>query len=149
MMSFFTGEYDCKLDAKGRLALPSRVKVALPDVANQELIIRQGFEACLVLYPMSEYEKIINRVRALSEFNAEYRKFQRSFFRGNADITPDGFGRINIPRRMMEYAGLDRKVILVGLGNRVEIWDPDVYEGNLINDVSEYSKLAEKYLAGD
>ena len=148
-MTFFTGEYDCKLDAKGRLALPAKVKSALPDVATQELVLRLGFESCLVLYPMLEYKKIINRVRSLSEFNEEYRKFQRSFFRGNLEIEMDGSGRINIPARMMSYASLEKDVVLVGLGNRVEIWNPDLYEENLINDTSEYSKLAEKYLAED
>ena len=148
-MTFFTGEYDCKLDAKGRLALPAKVKSALPDVANHELVLRRGFESCLVLYPMLEYKKIINRVRSLSEFNEEYRKFQRSFFRGNHEIEMDGSGRINIPARMMSYASLEKDVVLVGLGNRVEIWNPDLYEENLINDTSEYSKLAEKYLAED
>jgi len=148
-MSFFTGEYDCKLDAKGRLALPAKVKAALPDVANQELVLRRGFEDCLVLYPMLEYKKIINRVRSLSEFNEEYRRFQRSFFRGNSEVEMDSSGRINIPKRMMDYADLTKEVVLVGLGNRVEIWNPDLYEENLISDNSEYSKLAEKYLADD
>ncbi len=148
-MSFFTGEYDCKLDAKGRLALPAKVKAALPDVAAQELVLRRGFESCLVLYPMIEYKKIINRVRSLSEFNEEYRRFQRSFFRGNVEVELDSAGRINIQKRMMEYADLTKEVVLVGLGNRVEIWNPDLYEENLINDASEYSMLAEKYLADD
>lgn len=148
-MTFFTGEYDCKLDAKGRLALPAKVKSALPDVAAQELVLRRGFESCLVMYPMIEYKKIINRVRSLSEFNEEYRRFQRSFFRGNIELEMDGSGRINIPNRMMSFASLEKEVVLVGLGNRVEIWNPDLYEENLISDASEYSKLAEKYLAED
>jgi MraZ protein len=148
-MTFFTGEYDCKLDAKGRLALPAKVKSALPDVAAKELVLRRGFESCLVMYPMIEYKKIINRVRSLSEFNEEYRRFQRSFFRGNIELEMDGSGRINIPNRMMSFASLEKEVVLVGLGNRVEIWNPDLYEENLISDASEYSKLAEKYLAED
>ena len=125
-MSFFTSEYDCKLDAKGRLALPSKVRAALPDNASEELVMRRGFEPCLVLYPMLEYKKIYSRVRSLSEFNEDYRKFQRSFFRGNVDVELDGVGRINIPKRMMEFASLEKEVILVGLGNRIEIWNPDL-----------------------
>jgi len=148
-MAFFTGEYDCKLDAKGRLALPAKVKAALPDVSNQELVLRRGFESCLILYPMIEYKKIINRVRSLSEFNEEYRRFQRSFFRGNVEVELDSAGRINIQNRMLEYADLTKEVVLVGLGNRVEIWNPVLYEENLINDAAEYSQLAEKYLADD
>jgi MraZ protein len=146
-MSFFTSEYDCKLDAKGRLALPSKVRAALPDNTSQELVMRRGFEPCLVLYPMLEYKKIYSRVRSLNEFNEDYRKFQRSFFRGNVDVELDGAGRINIPKRMMEFASLEKEVILVGLGNRIEIWNPDQYEEHLIQDAKEYSKMAEKFLA--
>ncbi len=145
-MTFFTGEYDCKLDAKGRLALPAKVKSALPQVDIQELVVRRGFEPCLVLYPMFEYKKIINKVRSLNEFNEDLRRFQRSFFRGNIDLEMDGSGRINIPNRMMAYASLERDVVLVGLGNRIEIWNPELYEEHLISDAAEYSKMAEKYL---
>lgn len=148
-MTFFTGEYDCKLDAKGRLALPAKVKSALPQVDGQELVVRRGFEPCLVLYPMLEYKKIINKVRSLNEFNEELRRFQRSFFRGNIDLEIDGSGRINIPNRMMAYATLEKEVILVGLGNRIEIWNPEIYEEYLISDSAEYAKLAEKYLTED
>jgi MraZ protein len=146
-MSFFTSEYDCKLDAKGRLALPSKVRAALPDNTSQELVMRRGFEPCLVLYPMLEYKKIYSRVRSLNEFKEDYRKFQRSFFRGNVDVELDGAGRINIPKRMMDFASLEKEVILVGLGNRIEIWNPDQYEEYLIQDANEYSKMAEKFLA--
>lgn len=145
-MSFFTSEYDCKLDAKGRLALPSKVRAALPSGASEELVLRRGFEPCLVLYPMLEYKKIYSKVKGLSEFTEEYRKFQRSFFRGNADVELDSAGRINIPKKMMEFANLEKEVILVGLGNRIEIWNPDQYENYLIQDPNEYSKMAEKFL---
>lgn len=148
-MSFFNSEYDCKLDVKGRLALPAKVKSMLPDGVSNELVLRRGFESCLVLYPMLEYKKIYGRVKSLSEFNEEYRKFQRSFFRGNVDVELDSAGRINIPKRMMEFAGLEKDVVLVGLGNRLEIWNPSDYEDNLILDDSEYSKMAEKLLAND
>ena len=145
-MSFFNSEYDCKLDAKGRLALPAKVKAALPEMAGNELVLRRGFEPCLVLYPMMEYKKIYGRVKSLSEFNEEYRKFQRSFFRGNVDVELDGAGRLLIPKRMMEFANLEKEVVLVGLGNRLEIWNPGQYEDYLIQDASEYSKMAEKFL---
>ncbi|KYG72508.1 division/cell wall cluster transcriptional repressor MraZ [Roseivirga echinicomitans] len=146
-MAFFTSEYDCKLDVKGRLALPSKVRAALPDNASEELVLRRGFEPCLVLYPMIEYKKIYSKIKGLSEFSEEYRRFQRTFFRGNVDVELDGAGRINIPKKMMEYASLEKEVVLVGLGNRIEIWNPDQYEEYLIQDANEYSKMAEKFLA--
>ena len=148
-MTLFNSEYDCKLDAKGRLALPSKVKAMLPEGAGNELVLRRGFEACLVLYPMLEYKKIYGRLKSLSEFNEEDRLFQRTFFRGNVDVELDSAGRINLPKRMMEFAGLEKEVVLVGLGNRLEIWNPDRYEENLIQDDAEYSKMAQKLLAND
>lgn len=145
-MTFFTSEYESKLDAKGRLVLPSRVKAQLPEGAVHELVIRRGFEQCLILYPMVEFKKVFSRISGLSEFNEEYRKLQRNFFSGTATVEMDGNGRFLIPKNMLTYAGLDKDVILVGMGNKVEVWNPAVYEKHLIKDPSELSKLAEKYL---
>jgi MraZ protein len=146
-MSFFTSEYECKLDAKGRLVLPARIKANLPESSPNELVLRRGFEPCLVLYPMLEYKKIFSRIASLNEFNEEYRALQRNFFRGNAEVELDNAGRFLIPKNMLSYAGLDKEVIVVGMGNRVEIWSPQKYEDFLISDPSEFSKLAEKFLS--
>jgi MraZ protein len=145
-MSFFTSEYECKLDEKGRLTLPARIKANLPPVSGSELVVRLGFEPCLVLYPLVEFKKIFNKIAGLSEFNAEYRKLQRNFFRGNAQVELDKTGRINLPKHMLEYAALQKEVILVGLGNRMELWNPQRYQEYLISDPSELSGLAEDYL---
>ena len=145
-MTFFTSEFESKLDAKGRLVLPARIKSQLPEGDSQELVIRRGFEPCLIVYPMVEFKKVFSRISGLSEFNEEYRKLQRNFFSGTATVEMDGNGRFLIPKNMLTYAGLDKDVILVGMGNKVEVWNPAVYEKHLIKDPSELSKLAEKYL---
>ncbi|ADR23259.1 division/cell wall cluster transcriptional repressor MraZ [Marivirga tractuosa] len=145
-MAFFTGEYDCKLDAKGRMVLPAKIKNALPEGSGDELVVRRGFEPCLVLYPMLEYKKIFSKIAGLNEFNAEYRNLQRNFFRGNAIVELDSAGRILIPKNMMAFAGLEKESIVVGMGNRVEIWDASKYDDYLIKDQQEFSDLAEKHL---
>ncbi len=145
-MAFFTGEYDCKLDAKGRMVLPAKIKNALPEGSGDEIVVRRGFEPCLVLYPMLEYKKIFSKIAGLNEFNAEYRNLQRNFFRGNAIVELDSAGRILIPKNMMAFAGLERESIVVGMGNRVEIWDASKYDEYLIKDQKELSDLAEKHL---
>ncbi|MGJ3233715.1 division/cell wall cluster transcriptional repressor MraZ [Marivirga harenae] len=145
-MAFFTGEYDCKLDAKGRMVLPAKIKNALPEGSGDEIVVRRGFEPCLVLYPMLEYKKIFSKIAGLNEFNAEYRNLQRNFFRGNAIVELDSAGRILIPKNMMAFAGLERESIVVGMGNRVEIWDASKYDDYLIKDQKEFSDLAEKHL---
>ncbi|MBK6266970.1 division/cell wall cluster transcriptional repressor MraZ [Marivirga sp. S37H4] len=145
-MAFFTGEYDCKLDAKGRLVLPAKIKNSLPEASGSELVIRRGFEPCLVLYPMVEYKKIFSKIAGLNEFNEEYRNLQRNFFRGNSIVELDSAGRILVPKNMLSFAGLEKESIVVGMGNRVEIWDASRYDDYLIKDQKEFSELAEKHL---
>ena len=145
-MSFFASEYDCKLDAKGRMVLPARIKSNLPDGGAGELVIRMGFEPCLILYSMVEFKKIFSKISGLNEFNEEYRKLQRNFFRSSSTVELDGSGRILIPKIMLQYSQLEKDVIVVGTGNKVEIWNPKLYEEYLIQDPGELSKLAEKYL---
>lgn len=145
-MSFFTSEYECKLDAKGRLVLPAKIKSNLPEAGGNELVVRRGFEPCLVLYPLVEYRKIFSKIAGLNEFNEEYRLLQRNFFRGNSMVELDGNGRFLIPKSMIKYAQLEKDAIVVGMGNRVEIWNPALYDKYLIQDQSEFSRLAQKYL---
>jgi MraZ protein len=144
-MTFFTSEYECKLDAKGRLVLPSRIKAQLPE-GGQELVIRRGFEQCLILYPMVEFKKVFSKISGLSEFNEEYRKLQRNFFSGTVTVELDSNGRLLIPKNMLTYAAVDKDAILVGMGNKVEIWNPSIYEKHQISDPGELSKLAQKHL---
>ncbi len=145
-MTFFTSEYECKLDAKGRLILPSRIKAQLPEDGGHELVIRKGFEPCLIIYPMVEFKKVFSKISSLNEFNEEYRRLQRNFLSGVVTVELDGNGRFLIPRNMLSYAQIDKDAMLVGMGNKVEIWNPSVYEKHLIQDPGELSKLAQKYL---
>ena len=145
-MGFFTSEYDCKLDAKGRMVLPAKIKSNLPESSGNELVLRRGFEPCLVLYPMVEYKKIYSRIAGLNEFNEEYRRLQRNFFRGNTEVELDNNGRFLVPKPMLRYASLEKEAVVVGMGNRIEIWNPDSYEEYLIKDPDEFSDLAQKYL---
>jgi MraZ protein len=143
-MTFFTSEFECKLDAKGRLVLPSRIKAQLPD-GSEELVIRKGFEPCLILYPV--FKKVFSKISGLSEFNEEYRKLQRNFLSGVITVELDNNGRLLIPKNLLTYAQLDKDALLVGIGSKVELWNPAVYEKNKINDPGELSKLAGKYLS--
>ena len=145
-MLHFSSEYECKLDAKGRIVLPARMKSQLPEDSQNTVVITRGFEPCLVLYPLVEWTKVFSKVAGLNEFNEEYRNFQRNFFRGNTEVELDGNGRFLIPKTMLKHAQLDKDAILVGMGNRIEIWEPGNYEKFLINDPKEFSKMAEKYL---
>jgi MraZ protein len=144
-MSFFSGEYECKLDAKGRLVLPARIKSNLPANSN-EIVLRKGFEPCLVLYPQLEYERIYSKISGLNEFNEEARLIQRNFFRGISQVELDNMGRFLIPKSMLVHASLEKDALIVGIGTRAEIWNPEQYEQYLIKDNKEFSSLTQKYV---
>ncbi|MCS6822926.1 MAG: division/cell wall cluster transcriptional repressor MraZ [Cytophagaceae bacterium] len=145
-MSYLSGEYECKIDAKGRIVLPARLKSNLPGPDVNNIVINRGFEPCLVIYPEAEWRKVFSRVSGLNEFNEEYRSFQRNFFRGSTDVELDANGRFVIPPTMRKYAQLETDAIVVGMGNRMELWAPALYEQFLTKDQKEFSKMAEKYL---
>ena len=145
-MTFFTGEYETKLDAKGRLTLPARIKAQLPEGEVQELMIRKGYEPCLVLYPVVEFEKVYSKISALSEFDEEYRTLQRNLLIGVDPVELDAAGRFVIPKNLMTYAQLDKDVLLIGVGTKLEIWNRAQFEKYQIKEQSELSKLAKKHL---
>jgi len=145
-MTFFTSEYLCKLDAKGRLVLPARIKSQLPADGNEELVIRRGFEPCLIIYPVVEFKKVFSKISSLNEFQQENRTLQRNFLSGVVTVELDGTGRFLIPKQLLSYAQVDKEAMLVGTGSKVELWNPSIYEKHLIKDPSELSKLAEKHL---
>ena len=128
------------------MVLPARIKSQLPEGEGQELIIRRGFEPCLIVYPLVEFKKVFSKISGLNEFNEEYRTLQRNFLSGVVAVELDANGRFLIPKNMLAYAQIDKDATLVGMGNKVEIWNPTTYEKHLIQDPGELSKLAQKHL---
>ena len=143
-MSQFHGEFDCKLDPKGRLMMPTSLRKQLPTEAQEKFMINRGFEKCLVLYPMNEWIKIVEDVNQLNDFIKRNREFSRYFHRGATELELDNTGRILLPKRLLEFAGIDKEIVLSARNNKIEIWAPDKYEA-LFNDEPEgYSSLAEE-----
>ncbi|WP_186754385.1 division/cell wall cluster transcriptional repressor MraZ [Echinicola salinicaeni] len=146
-MANFSSEYYCKLDAKGRLVLPAKLKAALPETYGNELVMRRGFDPCLVLYPMNEYRKLDSQVSALDDFDVDKRRFKRNFYRGNTEVELDSTGRFLIPKPLLRFADITKEVVVVGMGKTIEIWDPERYEDYLIQDPEVFASEAKKYLS--
>ncbi len=145
-MAIFTGEYECKMDAKARLLFPAKLRAKLPESSRNEIVLSQGFEPCLTIYPKEEYQKVFEKVSSLNQFNLEHRNLQRNFFRGSLEIELDNMGRFLVPKRMAQYAKLDKDTLIVGRGNVLELWNPEEYDRYLVNDPEEYAMLAQKFL---
>jgi MraZ protein len=126
--------------------LPARIKNGLPETSGSELVVGLGFEKCLIVYPILEFKKLYAKVAGLSEFNPDYRKLQRNFFRGNSVVELDSSGRFLIPKQMLNYAQLEKQVVVVGMGNKVELWNPELYKEQLYDNQNEFSDHVQKYL---
>ena len=145
-MPFF-GEYDCKIDSKGRLRLPSQL---IRQMEGQNGIytfaLHRGFEKCLLLYEKHVWDKIVKEVEGLNVYNRKERQFLRYFFRGASILTLDSADRILLGKRQMEFAGIKNTVLLSPLMDRIEIWSPDYYDAMLAEEPDDLSKLAEEVM---
>jgi len=145
-MAYFSGEYECTVDTKGRMLLPSRVKVRLPENHHAELVIQKSTDPCLLIYTIPEWEKIAEKISSLNEFDENTAMVQRNFLRGNTEVDLDNMGRFLISKRMLEHAGITKEAILVGLGNRLELWNPEIYDAYLIKDPKQLAEMLQKHL---
>ena len=119
----FRGVSHLALDSKGRLAVPAKHREALAADSNGRVILTADPSRCLLLYPLAEWEPIQKRLMALSSFNEKIRGLQRLLVGHADDVELDGAGRILVPPPLRQYAALDKRVVLVGQGNKFELWD--------------------------
>ncbi len=145
-MSNFIGEYQCKVDSKGRFMLPSGLKRQIDPAAKDQFVINRGFEGCLVLYPLNEWEVETARFKKLNLFVAENRKFYRQFHNGATQLTLDKAGRLLLPKRLADQAGIKSEIVLFAYANRIEVWDKETYEKVMNEDKDDFAGLAERVM---
>jgi MraZ protein len=119
----FRGVTEIALDAKGRLAIPTRHREALHAVSGGRMVITADPSRCLLVYPLAAWEPIQARLMSLSSFNERIRGLQRLLVGHADDVELDGAGRILVPPALRRYASLDKQVVLVGQGHKFELWD--------------------------
>jgi MraZ protein len=140
------GEYDCKVDVKGRFRLPSQLFRQLGEVKEASLHINRGMEKCLTLYPDEVWRKITAEINTLNLFGTKNRKFARYFYRGATELTVDRSDRVLIPKSLAEYAGIENDIVLFAYHNRIEVWSKDNYEDMLDDEPEEFANLADEVM---
>jgi MraZ protein len=146
----FLGEFEATLDAKGRFLLPSGFKKQLPEAEDSRFVINRGFEKCLSLYPVKNWEPLFAEISNLNDFDPKVREFRRYFLNGATFVEPDSAGRLLIPPNLKEHAGLEKDIVLVAALNKIEIWDSNKYK-QLFDSYSPeaFSNLAKEVMAKD
>jgi MraZ protein len=124
----FRGGNTVNLDAKGRLALPTRYRGPLEDRCQGQVVLTVHDDRCLLLYPQPDWDEIERKLVRLPNQNKRTRTLQRMLLGHATELEIDKSGRILIPPRLREFANLEKRVVLAGLGNKFEIWNEDAWE---------------------
>ena len=148
-MNHLLGEFDGKLDAKGRLVLPAGLLRQLSPETAQHFVINRGFERNLSLYPYAEWQRVSDRVNRLNLFVQKNRQFARYFYRGATELRLDASNRLLLPRRLLEYAGIESQVVLVCFPSFVELWAEESYGDVFDIEPAAFASLAEEIMGED
>lgn len=121
----FRGVNRLNLDAKGRLAVPTRFRARLQDCCASELVVTIDRDHCLLIYPLPEWQEIERKLMKLPSFNKAARNLQRLLVGHATEVEMDGQGRVLLPSALRDFARLDKRVVLIGQGNKFELWDEE------------------------
>ena len=143
-MNYFFETYECKIDDKGRLKLPSQLMKHLENFPDKEIVVKRAvFQNCLEVYPMKPWEKLMNKVNGLNRFVKKNADFIRMFTAGVKTVEPDKAERILVPKDLKTFANLHKDVVISGVGEFFEIWDKEAYEENIRINEADFAKLSE------
>ena len=145
-MSSFKGRFSYSVDSKGRIALPAKLRKSVSPAANDTFILTRGFEQCLFVYPQDEWNKVEESVSGLSPTNPQHRFFVRTLLQWATDVQIDGQARLSVPQDLLKFAGIENEVLILGVMERVEIWNPKIYEQYMNNQPATYETVAESVL---
>ncbi|MDP2661019.1 MAG: division/cell wall cluster transcriptional repressor MraZ [Dehalococcoidia bacterium] len=135
----FLGEFEHNIDQKGRVAIPSRLR----DSFGDGLVLTRGYEKCIVVYPLTEWNKVAERLAALPSTQSRVRRISRSTFSSAFQQELDGQGRVLVPPPLREYAGINGDVVIVGVNNYIEIWSKANWASESATMEQEAWQLAE------
>jgi len=144
------GTFECKADVKGRVMVPASLKKQLtPVMANGFVIKRAVFQPCLEMYPMDEWNALMEKVGTLNRFNRKNNDFIRRFTAGVKTIELDATGRLLIPKDLLIFAGIKKEIVVSSAINIVEIWDKEKYEKAINDAASDFADLAEDVMGDE
>ena len=140
------GTYECKVDAKGRLMLPTSLKKQLGSLEEGFVLKRSVFQPCLELFPMTEWNKMMLKINKLNRFVKKNNDFIRRFTAGVKVVEIDATGRLLIPKDLIVFGKIDKDLVLSSAINIIEIWDKTLYENAIENATDDFADLAEEVM---
>lgn len=145
-MTGYTGQYDCKIDVKGRLKLPAGILRQLPEGHQGKLVINKGLDNNLDLYTLLSWEKVTEKLEKLNKFNSKHRDFLRAFYRNAVHVELDSSDRMLISKKTADLIGLKDEAVIIGYGSNIEIWSKEEYETKINVEIDNFSDMADDIL---
>ena len=146
-MKNFIGTYECKMDDKGRIKLPSSLVKQMEDFGGDSFVVKRSvFQSCLEVYPMNGWEKLMEKINKLNRFQKKKADFIRQFTAGLKTVEPDNAGRLQISKDLTLYANLKKDIVITSAGELFEIWDKEDYEKTIATSAEEFALLAEEVM---
>ncbi|MDG1502925.1 MAG: division/cell wall cluster transcriptional repressor MraZ [Flavicella sp.] len=146
-MEGIIGTYECKADAKGRMLLSAALKKQLDPVLSKGFVLKRSvFQPCLELYPMQEWEGVMQQMNRLNRFVKKNNDFIRRFTAGVKYVELDASGRLLVPKDLLVFSGITKEVVVSSAINIIEIWDKDRYEQAIDEATVDFAELAEEVM---
>jgi MraZ protein len=140
------GEFECRVDEKSRIILPSSLKRQISQEAQDKFVVNRGFEGCLVLYPMNVWNATTEQINKLNLYVQKNRNFVRLFYNGATELMLDSQNRLLLPKSLVVYAGIEKETILFAYSDRIEIWNKEKYRKLLSDEPGDFAQLAEEVM---
>ena len=142
-MSSFKGSYSYSVDGKGRINIPAKLRKYVTAEANDTFVITRGYEDCLFVYPLDEWNKLEESIRGLSATDPKHRFFMRTLLEKATESQLDGQSRITIPKELLQLASIENEVLIIGVLERIELWNPGVYDVYQKAQADSYERIAQ------
>ena len=136
----FTGEFNNSLDDKHRMNIPAKFRKALDPINEKSFVLTRGFDKCLILYPLNEWQEVESQLSQLSSIRSRDRNFVRAITRHAIPVRYDAQGRIQIPESLIDFSEIKKDITIIGMIKKIELWSPDILsakENSTINIESE------------
>ncbi len=143
-MAFFKGQEIHSIDNKGRVNIPVKMRKSLSPESNDTFAITRGLDKCITAYPIDEWKKYEGKFAELNQYDEKNRYFLRMLLMWSEESSLDAQQRIILPRKLMDFASIDGKVMIVGMGDHIEFWNPDEFAAYLNKYEDSYEKVAEQ-----
>ncbi|MFC2083879.1 division/cell wall cluster transcriptional repressor MraZ [Bacteroidota bacterium] len=143
----FLGSFKYSIDAKGRISIPARLRKFVNPEANDTFVLTRGLVKCIVIYPMDHWKQLVaGKLNRLNAFDPIDTNFLRMFLQEAAEDKLDSQSRLLIPKNLIDFAGIEREVLIIGVNQFIEVWNPEVYKSYLEANKRPYEEIAKEVM---